>query len=132
MFYFSGDNFIKMVPAAVQIWTLWLLVLLYHPWVKNTFKEIDYRENDCSKPKMFCQSEQTPLLPQGYFMDFCERSEYSNCAGGKNSWQSVCCPGCKRPLTRHLEYAGTGTVEANCNAGYNGFLLLHAKNSDRK
>ncbi len=21
-------------------------------------------------------------------MDFCERSEYSNCAGGKNSWQS--------------------------------------------
>ena len=132
MFYFSGDNFIEMVPAAVQIWTLWLLVLLYHPWVKNTFKEIDYRENDCSKPKMFCQSEQTPLVPQGYLMDFCERSEYSNCAGGKNSWQSVCCPGCKRPLTRHLEYAGTGTAEANCNAGYNGFLLLHAKNSDRK
>lgn len=101
-------------------------------WVKNAFKETDYRGNDCSKPKMFCQSEQTPLVPQGYLMDFCERSEYSNCAGGKNSWQSVCCPGCKRPLTRHLEYAGIGTAEANCNAGYNGFLLLHAKNSDRK
>ena len=102
-FYPGSSSAFLITVSIMQTWILWLLFLLYHPWVKACFEEESKADaNSFSSPKMFCQSESIPLLPQGYFMDFCEHSEYSNCAGGKTIHRNAICPICRRSLTRHL------------------------------